>query len=204
MIKTIVYRLLIVWTCTLFCAMQATAATVWAWDPGTNFDFEKQDYEDPTLEDNQDRITDNVWITRGDNQGLYNAENESSFSYGFSPSDTQWADGSATNYESLTFRTWFQWACTDTGDCPLGASGPPDKVNVDAVLHLITDDVYIDIKFLAWTSGSGDPNSNPGGGFSYTRANGLLPTVVPVPAAVYLFASGLIGLAAIARKRIRA
>jgi hypothetical protein len=32
------------------------------------------------------------------------------------------------------------------------------------VVHLITDDIYIDIKFLSWTSGGA------GGGFSYERS----------------------------------
>ena len=40
-------------------------------DHGTKT-FTKTDYADWTLEGNQDRITDNVWITRQNNRGLYN------------------------------------------------------------------------------------------------------------------------------------
>ena len=43
-----------------------------------NVHFAKADYADPSLEENQDRITENVWLTRGNNRALYNAalENE--------------------------------------------------------------------------------------------------------------------------------
>ncbi len=42
------------------------------------------------------------------------------------------------------------------------------------VIHLITDDIYIDIKFLSWTPGGGDTSGL--GGFSYERStpNGLV------------------------------
>ena len=41
--------------------------------------FTKQDYADPSMAENQDRITGNVWITRGTNQPLYNAALESGY-----------------------------------------------------------------------------------------------------------------------------
>ena len=39
-------------------------------------DFAKDDYADYNLENSQDRVTDQVWITRANNQGLFNAYNE--------------------------------------------------------------------------------------------------------------------------------
>ena len=35
--------------------------------------FRKENYADPNDPENQDRITDEIWITRGSNQGFYNA-----------------------------------------------------------------------------------------------------------------------------------
>src|SRR5437762_12688157 len=46
------------------------AATVWNGPP---ISFSKSGAADPTLPANQDRITANVWRTRGGSQGLYNA-----------------------------------------------------------------------------------------------------------------------------------
>jgi len=49
------------------------------WD-GPTMTFTKADNADPTLEANQDRITSNVWLTRGNSGGqIYNAKTESSF-----------------------------------------------------------------------------------------------------------------------------
>ena len=42
--------------------------TIWN---GGEITFEKADGADPTSALNQDRITDGVWITRKDNQGLF-------------------------------------------------------------------------------------------------------------------------------------
>ena len=38
-------------------------------------------------------------------------------------------------------------------------------VGKNYVIHLITDDIYIDLKILSWSSGQ-----NGGGGFSYERS----------------------------------
>jgi len=80
--------------------------------------FTKANNSDWTLEENQDRITNAVWLTRQDNGGLFNIAVESD-----------------------------------------------NIVNgQDVLLHLITDDIYIDIKFISWQGGSA------GGGFSYERS----------------------------------
>lgn len=117
--------------------------------------FTKAEGTDPTEEANQDRITDNVWIARGNNGGqIYNAVSESVANQTDSPLDTEWALGTtAEGIESLTF------------DKFRATIQPKDVVGVDLVLHLITDDVYIDLEFTSWTQG----NSGSGGGFSYER-----------------------------------
>src|SRR6185503_16321090 len=46
----------------LLLAISAHAATVW---DGPTISFTKSDYANPFLAENQDRLTANVWITRG-------------------------------------------------------------------------------------------------------------------------------------------
>jgi hypothetical protein len=143
----------------------AQAAQVWS---GRTFTFTKAANADPNLAANQDRITSNVWITRGAVQGIYNIKQEaaSSGSLGNSPVDTEWATGDAANYASLTFDTWVGWA----------GGFPPGTVGVNAVMHLISEDIYIDVRFNSWGSGA-----LGGGAFSYTRAvaPGATPTDSP-------------------------
>ena len=116
--------------------------------------FTKADAADPTQAVNQDRLTSNVWLTRGSTRGLYNIAREAFFSHTVSPADTEWASGTTANYASLTYTDWETWA-RSVGD-------PPAIPGVNAVLHLKTDDIYLDIKFLSWSVRSG--------GFSYERS----------------------------------
>src|ERR1035437_9290843 len=102
-----------------------------------------------------DKITANVWITRGGSQGIYNAVTEGGFTHFFSPADTEWADGTTANFASLSYTDWNTWSKNIHG-------GPPNTVGVNAVVHLITDDIYIDITFTSW--------GGVGGAYSYQRA----------------------------------
>ncbi len=121
---------------------------------GDKITFTKADDTDATVEANQDRITDNVWITRDATKGIYNIKTETAYA-STSPADTEWAVGTTEDIASLTFTNWES-----------AGSKPPQRVDVDYVLHLITDDVYIDIKFTSWSDGR-----TPGkGGFSYERS----------------------------------
>jgi hypothetical protein len=147
----------------------ARAQTVWS---GYEFSFTKENNASPTLPENQDRITSNVWISRGINQGIFNAKTE--VTYGAtSPADTEWATYinnptdtiAATNYSNLTFAPWI-----DAYGGPSGGTLPARLLGGDAVLHLITDDIYLDIHFTAWTM------QGPGG-FAYERA--LAPVIEP-------------------------
>ncbi len=119
---------------------------------GATMTFNKGDGADPTSESNQDRITDNVWITRGNDGGqIFNAAVEDSSSKTESPTGTEWAIGTTDNVEQLTFapfRTTIR---------------PKNVVGENLVLHLMADDVYIDIKFTSWSEGKT-------GGFTYERA----------------------------------
>jgi len=174
-----------------FCTLNAStiiAQTEWM---GSTTSFTKSDNADWTLEANQDRITDNVWITRANNKGIFNIVSESSYvggdTSGGSPAGTEWAFGTiADGVGTLTFTTW---ATAMDGD-------PPSNLNNDMVLHLITDDIYIDIKFTSWSENSS------GGGFTYERSTDpLLSTIdlefnkkiklFPNPSSDFLQISGL-------------
>lgn len=117
--------------------------------------FVKADGADPDLEANQDRITDNVWITRGNDGGpISNAQSDANTDNG--PGDTEWAIGTLDDLSVLEFAD-LRGAIGD------GRGAFRDLVGVDLVLHLITDDVYLDVKFTSWSQGMN-------GGFAYERS----------------------------------
>ena len=129
---------------------------------GEKITFEKGNFDNPLIESSQDRITDLVWITRGNSNVLFNAKTEPSAAISglISPEDTEWAEGTTNDLNNLVF-TDFKNAA------PIGDNGSPrvkDMVGKNYVLHLITDGIYIDLKMLLWRSGGN------GGGFSYERS----------------------------------
>jgi hypothetical protein len=147
----------------LTVAMGTKAATVWS---GPKVVFTKADGADPRQTSNQDPLTPNVRLTRGNSQGLYNVIREATFSHSVSPADTEWASGTTANYAALKYTDWEAWARS--------VGNPPATPGVDAVLHLKTDDVYLDIKFLSWSERSG--------GFSYQRSTpGSVAVVAGAP-----------------------
>jgi hypothetical protein len=164
--------------------VQSTDAAPVIWN-GAKITFTKTNGTDWNLAENQDRITDKVWITRQNVEGIYNIKTELGYADD-SPADTEWATGSAVDYASLTFQKWEDWH----------GENPSSVLNLDAVLHLITDDIYIDIKFTSWTTGRGKPDPDRGG-FRYVRSN----APVPLPSTVLFLASGLIGLIGFVRVR---
>ena len=131
------------------------------------------DWTDPT---NQDRITAAVWITRATFSGLFNAASESFFTHHLSPADTEWAYGQLADYASLTYADWEDWFGGAIGGGPRSTIGKP------AVLHLISDDIYLAVTF---TSFGGN-----GGGFSYDRSTASIPE--PSSLAIVLLASGIL------------
>lgn len=142
------------------------AAQIWDADNGI-LAFEKPAFADPTLPANQDAITENVAITRGATKGIYNAVSEAFYTNTSSPADTEWGFSGlnlnpafsfgtgASSHGSLTFADW---------ESSQG-NNPPQSVGLPAVVHLITDNIYVDIQFDSWGQG---PVS--GAFFSYVRA----------------------------------
>ncbi|MCO6477816.1 MAG: T9SS type A sorting domain-containing protein [Phaeodactylibacter sp.] len=135
-------------------AWPALTQTIWE---GPKITFTKPNNADFTIEENQDRITDNVWITRGTTMGIYNIKIENGYTTNSSPADTEWAFGTTASISSLAFDDWQTTV----------NSNPPGMVGQDMVLHLISEDIYIDLRFLSWSVGTA------GGGFSYERSTDL-------------------------------
>lgn len=125
--------------------------TVWT---GATVSFSKANGSDPNAEANQDRLTDNVWITRGNNGGqIYNAVEESNYNKTNSPVGTEWAEGDIADWESLSYQK-FRAAVVR----------PQNVVGKNLVMHLIEDDIYVQVSFTSWSQGKA-------GGFAYNRSS---------------------------------
>lgn len=122
---------------------------------GPAITFSKPGFADFNLAENQDRITDNVWITRANNQSIFNVRTENRYNEDVSPADTEWARGTLSELETL---------CFDNFDAVTGnqKSALPGQT---FVVHLITDDIYLELTFLSW----GRQSEAGGGSFSYSR-----------------------------------
>lgn len=70
------------------------------------------------------------------------------------PTNTEWAYGDISNWATLTYKKLF-----DLNEC-----SPPGMVGRPMVLHLISDNIYIQLTFNYWFSADS--------GFSYTRTTG--------------------------------
>ena len=120
---------------------------------GPIIQFSKEDGADFTQESNQDRITPNVWITRGNGGQIFNIAKEDSADKGDSPVGTLWAKGNIENIDNLTFKPF-----------RLGVGQPKAVVGSDLVLYLVNDNIYISVKFTSWSQGQK-------GGFAYERSS---------------------------------
>jgi hypothetical protein len=156
----------------------ASAQTVWS---GLTFNYTHADGLNPTDPANQDRITNEVWITRGQfGGGLLNAAPPTgsdpadcdpifgcNYQHNLSPVDTEWATSrmlansdktiAATNYQNLAFTNWEGAYSNQVGVFIL------DSNYRNAVVHLIDQNIYLDLQFTGWSS-------RGGGGFSYLRS----------------------------------
>jgi len=130
-------------------ALACHAALVWN---GSSITY-SQPSPDPTQSANQDRLAPNVWLTRTNSGGLFNAFSET-FAGTLSPTDTEWAFGTADQYKSLTFSNWLGW---------LNGQSPTNLVGKQTVVHLISEDIYISMQFTFWAS-------KGAGGFAYIRS----------------------------------
>lgn len=142
----------------LLIAPAADAATIWTGPPIT---FSKASGADPSQPASQDRITPAVWITRAGIMGIYNAAAETGYATG-SPAGTEWAYGTTANVANLVFKPWVEW----------NGKLPPSMVGRDAVVHLIAEDIYIDLRFTAWGTGGA-------GNFAYQRSTALASPPLP-------------------------
>jgi glucose/arabinose dehydrogenase len=140
----------------------AGAPVIWNGPPLT---FTKPARADWTLPENQDRITDTVWLTRAATNGLFNIKEETEFTHLLSPARTEWASGTTANYASLTYQDWESWTRSAGGS-------PPGSVGKDAVLHLLDGNIYLDIKFTSWGQGG-----TGGGEFTYVRSTPPLTAI---------------------------
>jgi hypothetical protein len=151
----------------LAVAVAGQASTVWT---GPAITFTRAVGADPTQPAAQDRMTPNVWLTRGDTMGLYNAATQKAY-VAPGAADTEWAAGTTAALPTLTFSPWVTWA----------GHAPPSTVGQNAVVHLITDDIYINIKFTAWAQSGG-------GSFSYQRSTPSASGPTTTPAVEYYYA----------------
>jgi hypothetical protein len=160
----------------VLCRCAQGAPTVWT---GPTIAFSKPSGANHTLPANQDHLTASVALTRGNTQGMINILQEASFS-STSPAGTAWATAlnnpadtiAATNWAALDFTAW-------TAAYAGNISG--NILSHDAVVHLVADDVYLDVRFTSFQGGGS------GGAFAYNRS-----TPVPEPAAFVLATLGLL------------
>jgi hypothetical protein len=134
-----------------------SAQIVWKRSSGA-VTFTKAPNADWTLAVNQDRISDSVWLTRASSQSLFNIRKEIEYRTG-SPVGTRWAFGTTDSFSTLTYKTFVN----------LSGNNPRSLIGKDLVLHLVAQNVYLDLKFTAWGNGGAGAN------FSYSRATGILP-----------------------------
>ncbi|MEO0573554.1 MAG: hypothetical protein AAF039_17765 [Bacteroidota bacterium] len=125
--------------------------TIWT---GPTITFQKSGGADPALAENQDRISGNVWITRGNSGGqIYNAVSETQANMDLSPTGTLWARGTTANLQNLTFNRFR--ATLDK---------PKDNIGVNLVLLLVEENIAIDVTFTSWSQ-------QQVGGFAYERSS---------------------------------
>jgi hypothetical protein len=121
------------------------------WNGPVKF-FEKKDNTNQLEKANQDSITENVIITRGNSGGqIFNIAKENEADKYKSPTGSEWAVGNLNQIDSLVFK-----------DFRLAVK-PQYVVGKKLVLHLIEEDIYLSVEFKSWSSGKK-------GGFSYDRS----------------------------------
>ncbi|NNM01633.1 MAG: hypothetical protein HKO62_12845 [Gammaproteobacteria bacterium] len=174
-------------TAALIYSCGAAAAIVW---DGPDVLFSKVGTQPDSV---QDVLSAEVSLTRGNSGILFNPLGGDTGPAVGTPTGTRWAFDTAignpgdaafaaANFAELTF---LPFLAAVGGPTSAGGAGVPNVVlGNPGVLHLVAADVYLDIQFLSWTSAF----DNPGSAVEYLRSSAA---VVPVPAALPLFAAGL-------------
>ncbi|MFW5686438.1 MAG: hypothetical protein ACOC0O_07290 [Spirochaetota bacterium] len=131
-------------------AFESGEYTVWT---GERITFTKPDGADPTLAENQDRITESVWITRGNSGGqIYNAVERNRAVKSTSPVGTYWAVGTTDDLPDLEFAPFRS-----------AVGSPKDVEGKDLVLFIEAEGIFIDVRFTSWSQ-------EKRGGFAYERS----------------------------------
>jgi hypothetical protein len=149
---------------------QCCGADIWS---GLTKSFTKPDDVDGMLPENQDTLVPAVIFARLDSGGIFNANSEQNF-ISTSPEFTEWATDllaanagqaiDATNWANLTFATWAEAYIALQHDGQL----PDNLIGRNAVVRLVNEDIYLDLKFMSWGIAGA-------GGFSYLRAEPPAP-----------------------------
>ena len=114
--------------------------------------FTKNANTDASLPENQDRISATVWLTRGNQYGIYNAYDQTSVK-NQPTSGIKLALGSTENLFELNFETISNWGKKFKNG---------NWLNENLVLLLTETNDYYDFMMVSWENG---------GGFSYTRSS---------------------------------
>ena len=117
--------------------------------------------------------------------------------------------GGTTN--GLNFSGWtMAWGTISAVTLGSGAWQPADCAGsicngtfVDGVAHFTWDGIYGNTYIIDYTASVplGDPSGTGGQQYYYRLTGTVEAAVVPIPAAIWLFGSGLIGLIGIARRK---
>jgi hypothetical protein len=122
------------------------------------FIFTKPPNADWLKPENQDRITENVWIVRANEGLLFNVKIDAS-SNSTGPSGTRWALGTLQDYTTEQLQSLEFTSLKKSADSKMR-----EVVGKNFIVHLTEEDLYIDLTFLAWG------NKSEGAGFSYSRS----------------------------------
>ncbi|MEZ5047641.1 MAG: hypothetical protein R2831_11695 [Chitinophagaceae bacterium] len=124
----------------------------------------------------QDCIVPSTCLARQNTGVIYNAVDQTGGGgqgCNFTPSNTEWAYGEISDWNTLMYAPLYQ-----TISC-----APPSMVNNPMVLHLINEDIYLQVTFTYWAMMAGG-----GGDFTYTRTTG--PSITNSTLTVNTFLQG--------------
>ena len=140
------------------CVGTQTGPAIWTCPEITFTKDSNTDFRDPA---NQDFFTDNVIITRDANGGqiINFANDDDPNDFRNVPSGVEWAVGRTAQLPNLNFGGFRE------------IIGRPREniVGLELVMHLIEDDIFLNITFSSWGMGDGG-RAGGDGGFSYSRS----------------------------------